>query len=177
MMQAGAASAVINNDIGTDIQGASVAQKVREIRDDLEANAVLLSSEDESVLLVSCDVAAIEPEYVERFRNLMGDAARIDSRNVLIAGTHTHAGPSVIPTCYGKPLDEDYLDRLGGWLGSLAREAAGSVRPAQISLGIGEARIGYNRRVCYADGTHRMHKEGGRDDCDAALRTFLPVWP
>ena len=164
MIRVGAASKVINNDIGTPIQGASVNKNVQSIRDDLEANALLLADGDESVLLVSCDVAALEPEFCAEYREAMSAASDIPPRSIIIAGTHTHAGPSVIPTNYLKPIDTDYLDRLGVWLVDLALQAVSSARPARVGWGLGQARIGYNRRLCWADGTHTMHGDTGRED-------------
>ena len=169
MIEVGAATRVINNEIGTDIQGASVNKCVRCIRDDLEANALFLKRDEESLLLVSCDVAGLESEFVSSFREKMAGAAQIaampPARNIIIAGTHTHSGPSLIPTNYLKPVDTDYVGRLEGWLVELAREAVGTARPARLGWGLGTARIGYNRRVCWADGRHTMHGDTNRPDC------------
>ncbi|MFO7946853.1 MAG: hypothetical protein R6V19_08555 [Armatimonadota bacterium] len=164
MMMAGAATQVINNDIGTVIQGATVNQTVRSIRDDLEANALLLRGAEESVLLVSCDVGALLTEYVQQFRKAMAAAANVPERSVIIAGSHTHSAPSVLPTHPLKDVDEAYYERLGGWLEQVAAQAASDARPARLASGRGQARIGYNRRVCWRDGTHTMHRRGEPDD-------------
>jgi neutral ceramidase len=164
MIIAGAASRVTNNELGTIIQGASVNQRVKYIRDNLEANALYLRDGEEAVLLVSCDLACLQPEFNAAYREAAGKAAGIDPRNVLIAGTHTHSGPSVVPTNYVKPLDTAYLERLGGWIAEAAAEAAAAARPARVAWGLGHARIGYNRRCCWADGTHSMHGDTSRED-------------
>ena len=62
------------------------------------------------------------------------------------------------------PLDFEYMDRLEDWLVQLAPEAVKSARPGKIGWGKGSARIGYNRRVCWADGTHSMHGDTKRKD-------------
>ncbi|MFP4248024.1 MAG: hypothetical protein ACLFU7_00110 [Armatimonadota bacterium] len=164
MLKVGAATRIINNDLGTPIQGASVDQTVSRIRDDLEANAMLLRGDDEAVLLVSCDLGALLPEYVEGFRRTMAAAADLPERGVIITCTHTHTGPSVLPTSYFKEIDDAYHQRLDGWLGEVAAEAADSARPARIGWGSGRAKIGYNRRVCWSDGTHTMHRKRGADE-------------
>jgi neutral ceramidase len=164
MLVIGAASQVINNDIGTVIQGASVDNTVKSIRDDLEANALLVRDGEEAVLLVSCDVGALLSEYVAGFRRTMAEAAGVPERNIIIACSHTHAGPSVLPTSYFKEVDEAYYQRLDGWLGEVAAVAAANARAARVTWGRGQARIGYNRRVCWSDGTHTMHRPGDRDD-------------
>ncbi len=162
MLTVGAATRVINNEIGTPIQGASVT--VSRIRDDLEANALLLRCDEEAVLLASCDLGVLLPKYVCGFRKTMAAAADVPERNVIITCTHTHSGPSVLPTSYFKDVDDAYHQRLDGWLGQLAADAAADARPARLAWGAGRAQIGYNRRVCWADGTHTMHRKRGSDE-------------
>jgi len=164
MIEAGAASRVINGEIGAFVQGAGVDNRAKRVRDDLEANALFLSADEESVLLVSCDLVGLEPAFVKTAREAMAEAAGIEPRRIIIAGTHTHSGPSVVRSNYLKPLDTAYLERLRTRLVELAQEAVESARPAQIAWGLGRARIGYNRRCCWADGTHSMHGDTRRED-------------
>ena len=163
MIEAGAASAVINNELGTLIQGATVGGRAEFIRDDLEANALFLRREDQAALLVSCDLGGLEPEVTASARKRMAEAAGVPEDAVIVAATHT-GGPSVIPTNYLKPVDTDYLGRLQGWLADVAREAVASARPARVAWGVGEARVGYSRRLCWADGSHSMHGDASRPD-------------
>ena len=164
MIEAGAAATIITGELGAFIQGASVDNRAKRIRDDLEANALLLRRDDQSVLLVSCDLAGLEPARTQAARQAMGEAVGLDPRRVIIACTHTHSGPSVVRTNPLKSVDTAYLDRLQGWLVELARETAESVRPAELAWGAGAVRIGYNRRCCWADGSHTMHGDTRRDD-------------
>jgi hypothetical protein len=180
-MKAGAASRVINPEIGAFIQGASVDRRGERIRDDLEANALYLADDSarnaagatadadaddlaRSVLLVSCDLVGLESPFVATFRDAIADATGIPPRSVIIACTHTHSGPSLIRTNYLKPLDTAYIDRLRDWLVELATEAVGSARPAELAWGRGDVRIGWNRRCCWADGSHSMHGDTARAD-------------
>ncbi len=157
MMQAGAASVVINNELGTAIQGASVNQVVKSIRDDLEANALCLADGELQVLLVSCDLAGLEADFVQPAKTAIAAATGVPADNVVIAGTHTHAGPSVIPTNYRKGIDEPYHERLGDWLLDVSKRAVDALAPAELAVASGSAQIGYNRRVCWDDGRHTMH--------------------
>jgi hypothetical protein len=164
MIKAGAAAKVINNSLGTPIQGATVSRIAESIRDDLEANALFLSDSSESILLVSCDLAGLLPEFVAPVRDAMGKAAGIDSRSIIIACTHTHSGPSLLPTNYLKDLDREYMKQLQVWLVELAREAVEAACPARIGIGLGKTQIGYNRRCCWEDGTHTMRGDINRPD-------------
>lgn len=164
MIQIGTARRVINNQIGRPVQGASVDNVAESIRDDCEANALFLHNGATPVLLVSCDVAGLVPDIIRPAREAMGQAAGIPPRNVIIAGTHMHSGPSLIRTNYLKAIDTEYIGRLHNWLVELAREAAANARPGRLGWGLGTARIGYNRRCCWADGTHTMHGDTTRGD-------------
>jgi hypothetical protein len=62
------------------------------------------------------------------------------------------------------PVDHAYLDRLRGWLVELSKEAVRSARSGKIGWGKGTAQIGFNRRLCWADGSHTMHGDATRKD-------------
>ena len=164
MINVGAAWQQINNELGTHIQGASVNQRAKSIRDDLEANVLFLGTSDDAVLLVSCDVGALQTEFATPIREAIALACGLPARKIIIAGTHTHSGPSVISTNPLKPIDTAYLERLQGWLVGLACEAVQGARPGRVGWGLGAARIGYNRRCCWADGSHSMHGDTSRED-------------
>ena len=164
MIKIGAASKVINNELGSAIQAATHQKRAKSIRDDLEANALFLSDGSESVLLVSCDLAGLVSGFAAAARGAMAEAAGLSPRNIIIAATHTHSGPSLIPTNYLNPPDSAYMDRLQAWLVELARDAVASACPGRIGWGLGAVQIGYNRRCCWADGTHTMHGDATRPD-------------
>ena len=165
MTLAGAAYRTTNNELGTHIQGATTHKFAEGILDDLEANALYLADGEEKTLLIGCDVGALEGEYTREYQRLIEEACGVPAGNVLIACSHTHSGPSVLRTCYTKPLDEAYLTRLGGWLAEVAAEAVENAVPARIAVGQGRAQVGYNRRCCWLDGSHTMHGDGyGRED-------------
>lgn len=163
-LQIGAASKVINNDIGGWVQGAGVPRKATVQRDDLEANGLYLSDGKTQLLLVSCDLVGLNSAHMAGIREAMGDASGIPSRNILVTCTHTHGGPSLLKTNYLMPIDHAYLNRLQDWLVDLAKEAVQSARPGKIGWGKGEAAIGFNRRLCWADGSHSMHGDSSRPD-------------
>lgn len=160
----GIATKVINPEVGGWVQGAGVARRAIEIRDDLEANGLYLTDGDSQILFVSCDLAGVEPGYAIELREAMGHAAGISPRDVLISCTHTHGGPSLVRTNYLMPLDSAYMDRLKGWLVELATEAVGSSQPGKIGWAKGAVQIGFNRRLTWADGTHTMHGDASRND-------------
>src|SRR5680860_473187 len=128
----GTSTRVINPEIGGWVQGAGVPRQATEIRDNLEANAIYLTNGEVKILMVSCDLVGLEPDYGTQLRETIGVAAGIPPRNVLISSTHTHGGPSLVKTNYLMPLDTAYMEKLEGWLVALAKEAVDSAQPAKI---------------------------------------------
>jgi len=164
MIQIGSASKVITPPVGSWVQGATVTRRATAVRDELEANALYLADEAAALLLVSCDVAALESPVIARAREAMAAAAGLPPRDIIIACTHTHGGPSLLATNYRVPVDAAYIDSLQGWLVALAQEAVESARPGRLGWAQGEVQVGYNRRCCWADGTHTMHGDTTRKD-------------
>lgn len=163
-LKIGAASKVITHKLGGWVQGAGVPKKATKIHDELEANALYLNKGETQLLIVSLDLAGLEPPFAIKFRKAMGAASGIPARNILLSCTHTHGGPSVVKTNYLMPLDFEYLELLEVWLVELAKEAVESARPGKIGWAKGSAQIGFNRRVCWADGSHSMHGDTKRKD-------------
>jgi neutral ceramidase len=160
----GVASRVINNELGRWVQGAGVPIKAKQIRDDLEANAIFFTNGKTKVLIVSCDLVGLEPAYNAKLREAMGTAAGIAPRDILISSTHTHGGPSLVRTNYLMELDTLYMQKLTKEMVSLAGEAVKSATPAKIGWIKDELKIGHNRRFTWADGSHTMGGNAKRAD-------------
>ena len=163
-MKAGAATEIINNDLGTKIQGAHSFYEVKYIRDDLEANALWLESNDNGVLFIGVDLGMLDLDYVQRILPDIAKAANVPAECIMIGCSHTHSSPCVVETHPDKPIDEVYHERLREWLCRVAREAVSSAEQVTVAWGKGQTEIGYNRRVCYADGEHQMHGDPNRPD-------------
>lgn len=164
MLKIGTASKVINPELGAWIQGAGVNKRAESIRDNLEANALYVDDGDEKLLFISCDLAAVPSDITVRARSQIAGNSGIPERNIIIAGTHTHSGPSVLRTSYQKPLDTSYLERLIIWLNELGCAAVAGAVSGKIGWGQGATHIGYNRRCCWSDGSHSMHWISRRED-------------
>jgi hypothetical protein len=163
MIRTGSSSTIITNKLGTDIQGATCGGKAKYVRDELEANALCLSNEQCSVMFISCDLGGLLPDFTKTAREAIAAATGLDSRAIIIGGTHT-GGPSVIPSNYLKLVDVEYLECLKTKLTDLAVKAMDSMKPAKLGVAKGYAKIGYNRRCCWGDGSHSMHRAWDRED-------------
>ncbi len=164
LLRVGAATCIITPPLGSWQQGAGVTRKGERIRDELEANALYLTDGQTPLLLISCDLVGLALADVQPIRDAISATSGIPPRQVIITCTHTHSGPSLIRTNYHFPVDEAYIRQLSQKLVEVAGDAVAAARPAKIGWGKGTAQIGFNRRVCWADGTHSMHGDTRRPD-------------
>ncbi len=163
-LQVGGASIVITPPLGSWQQGAGVTKKGERILDELEANALYLSDGATPLLLLSCDLVGLTLETVIPIREAIAAETGVPARQVIITCTHNHSGPSLVKTNFYMPVDDGYIATLGPKLVQISKEAVASAKPAKLGWGKGEARIGYNRRVCWEDGSHTMHGDTKRPD-------------
>ena len=163
-IQAGASSITITPPVGSWQQGAGVTRKGERILDELEANALYLSDGATRLLLLSCDLVGLELATVKPIREAIAAATGVPSRQMIVTCTHNHSGPSLLKTNFYMPVDDAYIAALGPKLVQVAGEAVAAARPAKLGWGKGRAQIGYNRRVCWEDGSHTMHGDTKRPD-------------
>lgn len=127
--------------------------------DTLYATAMVLKSDTMSLAIVTLDLhsghsARVESEVAKRF----GIA------NVLLACSHTHAGPvTTAPSTYGLQIpDLKFGDDDIWWRSTEDRiitaigEAASRAVPGRMGVGMGNVYIGHNRRRVLPDGKVEM---------------------
>lgn len=162
---AGTARRVINCEVGDDLCGQLHRRICEGIRDDLEANFLYLADEAAQLLLINLDLAGLfELTLTREMTAEIGAAAGVPARNVIITSTHTHDGPDTLGLLHDAPRNDAYIARLRGWLIDGAKEAASNAAPARVGWGAGHAHIGFNRRLCWQDGTHSMYGDSKRPD-------------
>ena len=120
------------------------------VHDRLACRALYLEKGDLSVCLVSCDILVITPELRDAVMARLADL-RIDV--VLLAATHTHAGPGGFKKGWAveKMLmgshTESMLPFLADRVAEAVHSAAESTAPATVGFATGEAaRLIHNRR-------------------------------
>lgn len=183
------------------------------VRDPITATAWALESDHGTaptrMVLVSCDLCGIPDELRDKVRSLSVErSAELEGVTIVLNATHTHTGPEMRGDMREK-MDTGGMPGVGGIdlpvqdSGKTLEDAAAKIAaavvaawrkrgPAMLAFGLGHAVVGYNRRVCYLDGSARMygpvddpqfsHIEGHEDhsvgvigcwDPDGALRGVL----
>lgn len=135
----GAASLPITPDLDggrpVRIGGFTPGRDAAGVHDDLYARAVVLEIGPQSLALVALDLIGLFYDDVLLIREeLQGRGVGV--KTVLVASTHTHAGPDVIGlwTPEERALDGSYVDRVRGAAAGAVEQAWRSRRPARLSF-------------------------------------------
>lgn len=159
MFKAGVARCLITPPKGMTMFGYAVREGVAEGTDsDLYATTLVLADDSTRVAIISFDLTFIPNSLATSIRQDVGQRLRVPASHVLVNASHTHCGPTFPEFRYDddehqEHLRQIYLARLRTEIPNLADEATARLVPARIGTGVGEARIGINRREVDSDGT------------------------
>jgi neutral ceramidase len=151
LLTAGFHKICISPPIGAPLAGFAARQGVATgVHDDLFARALVLENEETALALVSVDVLALPGEFIERVRAAINTSVGLRPESVMIAATHTHAGPVTITTFFNpdESLDAAYMDRLAEAIAESVAAAWHGRFEARVGVGAGSVKgIGVNRRA------------------------------
>ena len=139
-------------------------RKVTGVRDPLRAGVLILNDGETKAAIVTLDTIGAWDEMVKLARQRIEKETGVPSKNVMVAASHNHSGPS-----FSKNVEWgcELIDKLG----KAAKEAAANMRP--VSVGYGEDRIsfGINRRkVINGRAVVRLNRDGPNDPRVKVLR-------
>ena len=150
MLTAGIGKICISPPLGAPLAGFAARQGVTVgIHDDLFARALVLENRGQTAALVSVDVLALPAEFVTRVRRAINKRTGIAPEAVMIASTHTHAGPVTITTFFNPEdcLDASYMNRLEDAITEAVAVAWHERFAARAGVGAGYVTgVGVNRR-------------------------------
>jgi len=135
----GAASRAITPDILGDhavrIGGFTPGRDATGVHDDLYARAIVLEIGPQSLALVALDLIGLFYDDVILIREELSRRG-VEVGAVLVASTHTHAGPDVIGlwTPEDRSLDGSYIDQVRDAAADAVEQAWRSRRPARLSF-------------------------------------------
>ena len=95
MLRAGVSVLDITPPIGLELGGLGLRQQPSVgILDALFAKALVVEDDDVRVAIVSCDLLGFSNQYDDGLRKAIVGSGLVEAENVMIACTHTHAGPA-----------------------------------------------------------------------------------
>jgi len=147
---AGYGESEITPPLGVELCGYGyyLGRRAERVQDPLKARAVCLSTEKDSVILVSCDLIGLTVQWTDALRKKISDEYGLPFENVMLSCTHTHTGPATMPLegC-GEPAPESYMEKLPGLIMEAVRKARDDRKKAALrSMCEAIAPFGYNRR-------------------------------
>jgi hypothetical protein len=152
-LRAGAARIDITPDLArfphVDLTGFIARQNpATSVRDPLYARALVLDDGTRQLAIVSCDLLGLSQELVDELRLHIAEATGIPGPQVLIAATHTHAGPATLSLVDCGEISPPYVEWLAPRVVDAVIEARAYLQPARAAFGRAESDTGvHNRRT------------------------------
>lgn len=150
LFKAGFSKVCISPPVGAALAGFAARENASVgVHDDLYARALVLENEDAAVAFVCVDVLALPSEFVNKVRNAIHVSTGLEPHSIMIASTHTHAGPVTITTFFNpnESVDQSYLGRLAADIVESVSTAWTNRFNARIGVGAGQVKgVGVNRR-------------------------------
>ena len=150
MLKAGFSKVCISPPIGVPLAGFAARPEVSTgIHDDLFARALVLETADTAVALVSVDLLALPGDFISKVRQGIYQSIGIQPNSIMIASTHTHAGPVTITTFFNPDgsADSHYMRMLAMGIEEAVSNAWRDRSPARVGVGAGRVEgVGVNRR-------------------------------
>lgn len=147
--QAGVAQLEITPPIGIDLTGyIARAGAATGVHDPLYAKALVLDNGATQVALLTVDVLGLHWSTVQTVRAAIATATDIPAANVMVACSHTHAGPATMRLQGCGMIDEGYVAQLQARLVAVTVAAWRARQPARLGVGHGQVQDGvHNRRT------------------------------
>lgn len=170
--KAGAAQVDITPEMGIQIAGdIGRYRPVEEIRDPLNAKALVIEGDGKRVCIVQVDLAMIDRKHSELIRHSAADRFDLDPDSIMLHATQTHSTPSLgnellsdeykglPPEAWFLPGgDERYHPVAVKGILDAIEKALANLRPISMMAGRGiDGRVSFNRRFIMRDGTGTTH--------------------
>ena len=154
-LKAGFAEADITPPPGTGKIGWMEDLRCEDFLDPLSARIAVFGNGADRIGFVQLDTLCVRWTMVNEMRRQIESECSFPGTNVMVAATHSHAGPAVA-NCWPVNRDDGYVE----WLVAACVEAFGraltDMQEAEIGLNHAfEFDVGFNRRVVLRDGTVR----------------------
>jgi hypothetical protein len=147
MLKAGVAKLDITPPVGARMSGfAGRVFPSLAVHDPLWARALVFDDGKQRAGLVALDLIGISEKAVAEVREAAAKSAGIPKEGLLLAGTHTHSGPTFWDDGSFTDQERDYWDALPAKLAEVVAQAAGNLAPARIGAASGWTAVGINRR-------------------------------
>lgn len=145
-MRAGTSRIDITPPVGVQMGGyLSRTKGAEDIHDPLYARALVLGDGERRVAIVTADLGALDVEVARAVREAMARETGIPVDHILLAFSHTHAGPLVARRRISE-VAVSYQETLVDKLVEAVAAAAAELEPCRLGAGRAKLYLGINRR-------------------------------
>ena len=132
----------------------------------LQANAAAFESNGEIVILISADHLLFHNVYADTIRKDIANRTGLPMKNVLLAATHTHTGPSYDQPCWKSPAEPNVALVVANRIVEAGVQAYGNLQDGvRLSLATAmEKRFSFCRDIVLKDGTIKTNPSRKYDD-------------
>jgi hypothetical protein len=181
-LYAGWATVDITPSAPVVLDGSGYKRVTSEVEDPVTAIVLALETRDgdqvlDQAIMITFDLVRMTKEVHEGLQRVAAEKlADFDGSKLFCGATHTHCGPSIsyertgpgqLYDISGQPdvmTPQQYILFLYEKVGAGIVEAWQSRKPAGVSWALGDAAVGYNRRLSYTDGSAIMGFDTARPD-------------
>ncbi|MBW7890540.1 MAG: hypothetical protein H3C48_05860 [Chitinophagaceae bacterium] len=171
---AGRASVSITPPVPVAVGGQMYVRVAQKVDNPATANVLILSSGTnknaaDASIMVSCDLVSIDLNIIRGVRSEIADKiAGIDTSKIIINATHTHTAPEARDYVYIIPKDviqsKDVRDYIIKQIVEGIIQAWDNQQKVSVTWGMDYAKVAYNRRATYADGSAKMYGNTAADN-------------
>ena len=127
-------------------------RKAASAHDPLNVRALVLDDGRTRLAIALCDNCAIPRDLLDEAKRLAAGRTQIPTEHMLVAATHTHSAPAVLPLS-SIPVDPKYTRQLAEGIAEAVAQAAARMEPAKIGWGaVPVPEELFNRRWFMKDG-------------------------
>ncbi len=136
VFRAGAAAVdVTPRDFPISMLGSLGDRKATSAHDPLQVRALVLDDGHTRVAIALCDSCAIPRDLFDQAKSLAAQRTRIPTERMLMAATHTHTAPAVVPLG-DIPIDPRYTKLLAEGIAEAIGRAESRLEPAKIGCAV-----------------------------------------
>lgn len=153
-MKAGFARLDITPPLGTPLAGYFRARYAKGVLDPLYLNAVAVSNDTNTVIMISVDFLGITLRYLDELRTCICERTSVPADHIFIASLHQHTSCCLVEDQGGSVTDSAYLNVLYRKFGDVAQMAVDDLQETTVSTAALETEepIAFVRRYFTADG-------------------------
>jgi neutral ceramidase len=148
MLQAGVTEVSITPPVGVELAGygPDLHRYSTDIHDPLTAQALVLDDGHCKAAIIALDVIGVAGPFVSDVRRQIETRTGIPAANVMIAASHCHTAPTLVPFREWGTPDPDYVRRVARQLVQATKTSARHLVPVQVSAGrTDHAALAWNR--------------------------------